>query len=55
MPFLRKAIDLWFPAKAFSEKFAADQEHYYEEDLRQLTTVVKQEHMQTNQLMENFK
>ncbi|KAK2193410.1 hypothetical protein NP493_13g06024 [Ridgeia piscesae] len=42
-------------AIAFFEKFNKDQESYYEEDLKQLFTVTKAEHMARNQLMENFK
>ncbi|OWF36015.1 transcription initiation factor TFIID subunit 5-like [Mizuhopecten yessoensis] len=42
-------------AVEFFEKFHTDQEDYYQDDLRQLSTVVKQEHMQGNSLMENFK
>ncbi|XP_060063329.1 transcription initiation factor TFIID subunit 5-like [Ylistrum balloti] len=42
-------------AVEFFEKFHSDQEDYYQDDLRQLSTVVKREHMQGNTLMENFK
>lgn len=42
-------------AVEFFQKFHVDQEDYYQDDLRQLGTVVKREHMQANSLMENFK
>ncbi|KAK3575934.1 hypothetical protein CHS0354_006251 [Potamilus streckersoni] len=42
-------------AKEFYEKFCMDQEDYYQEDLRKLSTVTKKEHMQENQLMDNFR
>ena len=32
-----------------------DQEDYYTEDLRQLVTVTKADHMRGNQLLDNFK
>ena len=44
-----------FPAKEFFGKFSVNQEDYYQEDLKKLSTVTKQEHMKGNQLMENFK
>ncbi|ELT88262.1 hypothetical protein CAPTEDRAFT_225253 [Capitella teleta] len=39
----------------FFYKFSADQEWYYQEDLVQLATVTKAEHMAGNQLLDNFK
>ena len=39
----------------FFEVFSKDQEYYYEEDLKQLSLVRKPEHMNGNQLLENFK
>jgi len=42
-------------AKGFFGKFENDQEDYYKEDMKQLSTVSKQEHMKGNQLLDNFK
>ncbi|KAL4217145.1 Transcription initiation factor TFIID subunit 5 [Mactra antiquata] len=42
-------------AKIFFNKFSNDQEEYYSEDLKKLSTVTKAEHMKGSQLMENFK
>ncbi|KAK3083461.1 hypothetical protein FSP39_023256 [Pinctada imbricata] len=39
----------------FFQKFSIEQEDYYQDDLNQLSTVTKKEHMKGNQLMENFK
>lgn len=48
-------IILIFSAIGFFEKFSKDQEEYYKDDLKKLSTVTKKEHMQGNLLMENFK
>ena len=42
-------------AKEFFDKFSLDHEWYYQEDLLQLSTVTKAEHMAGNQLLDNFK
>lgn len=42
-------------AVVFFSKFAEEQEYYYQDDLKQLSTVTKREHMRGNQLMDNFK
>lgn len=42
-------------AKAFFGRFSPDQEWYYQDDLLKLSTVTKAEHMEGNQLLENFK
>ncbi|KAL5005773.1 hypothetical protein ScPMuIL_016931 [Solemya velum] len=42
-------------AQTFFHKFAPDQEVYYQVDLQRLATVYKKEHMERNQLMDNFK
>ena len=44
-----------FTALNFFEKFSVDQEEYYAEDLKQLSTVTLSEQMEGNQLLDNFK
>ncbi|XP_052079379.1 transcription initiation factor TFIID subunit 5-like isoform X2 [Mytilus californianus] len=39
----------------FFHKFSGEQEYYYQDDLKQLSSVTKREHMRGNQLMDNFK
>ncbi|MEQ2203852.1 Transcription initiation factor TFIID subunit 5, partial [Xenoophorus captivus] len=42
-------------AKAFFEKFSGDQECYYEEDLRVLSSLTKKEHMRGNETLLDFR
>ncbi|XP_038146657.1 transcription initiation factor TFIID subunit 5 isoform X1 [Cyprinodon tularosa] len=42
-------------AKAFFEKFSGDQECYYEEDLRILSSLTKKEHMRGNETLLDFR
>ncbi|XP_067115315.1 transcription initiation factor TFIID subunit 5 [Osmerus mordax] len=42
-------------AKAFFEKFSGDQECYYEEDLRILSSLTKKEHMKGNETLLDFR
>lgn len=42
-------------AKKLMEKFGPDQEHYYEEDVKRLSTVTKRDQMSGNDLTDTFK
>ncbi|XP_023128967.2 transcription initiation factor TFIID subunit 5 isoform X1 [Amphiprion ocellaris] len=42
-------------AKAFFEKFSGDQECYYEDDLRVLSSLTKKEHMRGNETLLDFR
>ena len=42
-------------AAKFIERFSANQEAYYQEDLKKLSLITKKEHMKGSDLMENFK
>uniref|UniRef100_A0A673CD82 TFIID subunit TAF5 NTD2 domain-containing protein n=1 Tax=Sphaeramia orbicularis TaxID=375764 RepID=A0A673CD82_9TELE len=42
-------------AKSFFEKFSGDQECYYEEDLRVLSSLTKKEHMRGNETLLDFR
>lgn len=42
-------------ASKFIERFAIDQEDYYQEDLKKVSFITKKEHMKGSDLMENFK
>jgi transcription initiation factor TFIID subunit 5 len=42
-------------AKKFFDKFSLEQEEYYQEDIQKLSFVIKKEHMQGHELMDNFR
>ena len=46
---------IFVQAVRFYNKFAEDQEVYYQGDLKQLSTVTRKQHMHGHELMENFK
>lgn len=42
-------------AAKFMERFASEQEDYYQDDLKKVSFITKKEHMKGSDLMENFK
>lgn len=37
------------------QRFSLEQEDYYQSDLKKLSTIIKKEHMESNELSQNFK
>ena len=53
--FSAERLLLSFTAIRFFKKYSNDQEYYYQDDMTQLSTVTKAEHMTDNQLLQNFR